>query len=140
MKYALLFIVSIITLSIGCTSDQKSDMKLYKCGCEEIPDLGDSIQVVQKIKYTYLVKSNKIPTCCDEPVETNYPGYKEIWKNEAPNHPTVWQRSTSNLIEIKAVEAQRLGCAMENKTITVADLEKHPSSAKDLYPKLTKQN
>ncbi len=136
MKASVLILFSMIICTISCNNSPSQELKLYKCACEEIPNLGDSTQVVQKVKYIYLVKSKELPTCCDEPVETRYTGYKEIWENEAPNHPTVWGRSTSNLSKLDGAEAQSLGCALKDKNVTVVDMEKYPLNAKEYYPEL----
>ena len=138
MKHLFFLLVSMLAFSSGCNNSQDPEMKLYKCACEEKPNLGDSTQVVQKVKYIYLVQSKELPECCDTAADTRYPGYKEIWENEAPNHPTVWQRSTANLFKIDATEAQRLGCALEDKNIVVADMTKLPLSAEELYPELVR--
>ena len=121
---------------LSSCNNSKKDSKLYMCTCEEIPDLGDSTQVVSKISYTYVVRSDSVPSCCNEPVESAYTGYKMIWENEAPGHPTVWGRSADDLIKFDAVESQLKGCEIESKHVMVVDMSNPSPSFKDLYPEL----
>jgi hypothetical protein len=121
---------------ICCESQTTQTDKLYMCSCEENPDLGDSINVVQKVKYTYLVYGKESPDCCLGKVSSKFKGFKEIWSNQAPDHPKVWRRNTSDIIPIGAKEAQSLGCAIEGKIMSYANMDLKPNPAKDYYPEL----
>jgi hypothetical protein len=133
MKNPLLFLVIIFYSITACNTMQESEIKLFKCTCEEIPDLGDSTQAVQKIKYTYFVESTDMPNCCTENVNSKHTGYKTIWENEAPDNPTVWKRVSSKPLRIDAEEAQKRGCAFQNKNVIAVELDDPPSVDGELY-------
>ena len=120
----------------ACNNSSKKDLKLYMCSCKEIPNLGDSTQVVERIQYSYIVSSERLPDCCSASANRDYPGYKEVWKNSAPEKPTVWGRQSTDLTKIDAREAQSLGCSMNMKNISIVAIEDNSITIRDLYPDL----
>lgn len=66
----------------------------------------DSSRVIQKVKYIYLVRAANTPDCCQSALAAKYPGFKETWENEAPNHRAVWGRTS--LVKIKAKKLKAL--------------------------------
>ena len=119
---------------MNCKTKEPEEVKnIYQCTCQMTPDLGDSTTVVQRIQYVYLLETNESPDCCNSTL-SDKPGYKVVWDNEAPDHPTVWKNDDENNVEISAEEAQKLGCAMEDKVIAIIDFQKTPEAKSTYYP------
>lgn len=137
MKFILLFSTMSIAILSGC-KDSTQEKNTFICMCEEEPDLKDSTSVVDKSRFIFLVEAHENPDCCSSPVLSNYKAFKETWKNEAPNHPTVWKLSESSVVEIEASEAQIEFCALEKKIIAYSGIEKFPPRLLDYYPELMK--
>ncbi len=140
MKITLSILATAIAFLMGCQNSSASKETLFLCSCEEAPEQISTDQVTQKEKYVFLVYSEGQPDCCSARLNSAYTGYKEIWENEAPDHPNVWGRSSENLIEISATEAQELGCRLDQKAVVSAEIEKLPSAAMGYYPELAPED
>ncbi|MEM9985609.1 MAG: hypothetical protein AAF804_11010 [Bacteroidota bacterium] len=129
MKVYLLPITLLLLLLVGFKPRKAANEKVYLCTCIEIPDLGDSSQVVEKLQYVYLIQTEGKPDCYRSPLHPEYPGYREQWENEAPNHPTVWALNPDAVTEMKAKKARKASAKLKNKNTAIADLEKFPQIA-----------
>lgn len=132
MKTVLSIITLTIALLMGFQSPTNPEKKLYMCTCEEDPGQIPDDVVTTKVKYHYLVAAEGTPDCCTSPLDTDHVGYQEILENEVPDHPAVWGLEAHNRTQMTAEEARELGCAMENKIISYADVEKFPSAVEVL--------
>ncbi len=119
-----------LLLLLGFKPSSEADKKVYLCNCMEVADLGDSSQVVQKLRYLYLIQTEGKPDCYRSPLHPDYPGFCEKWENEAPDHPTVWALMPDEVKEMKAKKARKASQKLEDKELAIEDFGKFPEHAK----------
>jgi hypothetical protein len=138
MRVSHFLVLTVFTIMFGCSSNVTDEQKMYLCTCEGEPDIMKSDAVKQKVKYVYLVYASDSPDCCSNTVVDEHPGYKEVWKNEAPDNSGVWARASVE--EVKATVAAEKGCRVKDKVVSVADVEEYPMAVRNYYSNLDKKD
>ena len=134
MKFSTLSLSFLLLALVSCKDNSVPKGELYQCICEEEPVIEDETKMSIKERYVYLVYSEGEPDCCTASVADAYTGYKEAWKNLAPDNPRVWQRIAIRFEKIAAADAQSLGCQLEPKKVSFNVMKYKPFAAAEYYP------